>query len=121
MMRAHVGERLDVVDQRRRRVVVVAGPGHLDVRGQTAAGVDVGRRLDDLAHAAPVRRRDARERVAAVDRLEQRGLLAVEVLVRALEDVDLDAVAPNPRALISAIAARSRVDLGREATASSRR
>ena len=48
MMRGDVGERLDVVDQRRRRVGVAVGTGHLDVGRQAAAGADVGRRLDDL-------------------------------------------------------------------------
>ena len=89
-----VRERLDVVDQRGRRLGVGIGSGHLDVRRQAAVGADVGGRLDDLAHAAPVRRRDARERIPAVDRLQQRGLFAVEILVRAIEDRDLDPVDP---------------------------
>ena len=64
------------------------------MRRQTAAGREVGGRLHDLADPAPVRRRDARERVPPVDRLQQRRLLAVEVLVRAFEHLDLDAVEP---------------------------
>ena len=45
-------------------------------------------RLDDLVDAAAVRRRDPRERVAAVDRLEQRGLLAEQVLGRSLDEIE---------------------------------
>ena len=72
----------------------VAGLGHLDVARQPAAGTDV------VGVLRPPRRRragtvgDAGERVAAVDGLEQRRLLAVEVLVGPLEHDDLDAVGP---------------------------
>ena len=88
--------------------VVVAGAGHLDVRRQPAARVDVAGRLDDLVDAAAVRRRDARERVAAVDHLEQRGLLAVEVLGRPLEHFDSRRRRVQPALSISSIAARTR-------------
>ena len=77
----HVGERLDVAGQRRRRDRLGARARHLDVRGGAAAGVDVVGMLEHLVDAFPVRRRDARERRTAVDDLEQRGLLAEEVLL----------------------------------------
>ena len=70
--------------------------------------------LDHLADAPAVRRRDARERVAAVDRLEHGGLLAVQVLVRALEDEQPDAFGAHPAATTSAMASRTRADLGHE-------
>ena len=50
--------------------------------------------VDDLVDAPSVGRCDARERVAAVDHLEQRRLLAVEVLARALEDPELHVIGP---------------------------
>ena len=78
-----VGERLDVAGQRRRRDRVRTRARHLDVRGGTAAGVDVVGLLEQLVDTLPVRRRDARERRTAVDHLEQRRLLAEEVLLGA--------------------------------------
>ncbi len=86
----HVRERLHVVDERGRRFGLAARSGHLDVRRQAGAGREVAGRLDHLVDAAPVRRCDARERVAAVDRFEQRGLFAEQVLGRSFDEVDLD-------------------------------
>ena len=62
---------------------------------QAAAGADVVGVLDDLGRAAPVRRGDAGEGVAAVEGLEERRLLAVQVLVGALEHAEVDAFGPT--------------------------
>ena len=90
-----------------------SGAGHLDVGRQPGLGREVGLGLDHLVDAAPVRRRDARERVAAVDRLEQRGLLAEQVLGRSLDEVELHArrrdPTPAPRRSRRAHAAMCRV------------
>ena len=76
-----VRQGLDVADQGRRRAGLVPRAGHLDVRCQAAAAVDVVVVLDELHDAASVRRGDAGERRPAVHDLEQRRLLAEEVLV----------------------------------------
>ena len=90
----HVGDRLDVVDQRRRGLGL---PGHQHRGGEPALARRVVDVLDDLGGAAPPRRGDARERRTAGDRLEQGGLLAVEVLPWPLEDGEDAAIDPPGR------------------------
>ena len=80
-----VGQRLDVVGQRRRRVA--GGAGHLDI-GRRAVAVA------ELVGTVAERWRDARERRPPVHDLEERGLLAEQVLVGPGDDVDGDSVGP---------------------------
>src|SRR4029078_7124277 len=91
--RRDVGHGLYVVDQYGWREAFV-GVGHAYVRRQTATGLGVVVTGHDFHDPSPVRRRDAGKRRAAVDPLEQRGLLAVEVFRRAFADVDLDVSQP---------------------------
>ena len=83
-----VGDRLQVVDQR--------GPGADTVWRVLTEEPD------------PVRGHDARERTAAVDRLQERCLLAVEVVVGSFEDGAVDLGWHQFAARISARAARVR-------------
>ena len=90
----HVGQRLDVVDECRRRERLVVGTGHLDIGGQATA-----RRPRLRRSRRPRRRPDGTEarswkRGSAVEHFEERGLLAVEVLARALDDRHLHFIAP---------------------------
>src|SRR4029078_243019 len=91
--RRDVGHRLDVVDQYGWGDAVV-GAGHLYLRRQTATRLRLRLSGHHFVDAAAVRRRDTGERRPAVDHLEQRCLLAIEVLPRAFDDADHDGAAP---------------------------
>ena len=81
--------------------------------GQSTLRLEIGRRLDHLAHTSPVRRRNARERVAPVDGFQQRRLFAVQVFLRTFEHLDLDAVEPS-RALDLVDRLAEAIDFNRE-------
>ena len=89
-----VGEGLDVVGQRRRRHRLAGRARHLDVGGGAGARRGVGLPLEDLVDASPVGRGDAGERRSAVDHLEQRGLLAEQVLLGSGDQRDGHGVGP---------------------------
>ena len=85
-----VGEGLGVVDQRRGGRGLPAGRGHDGAGGRHRVTADV---VDAVAEG----RGDAGERLPAVDHLEERGLLAVEVLGRTLDD---DEIAVRPAGVL---------------------
>ena len=95
------GQRLDVVDQRRVARRLGAAP---------AAVPDSQPDRDGGEQAVLVRREQARQRVAALDDLEQGLLLAEQVLVGAVDDRDRE-VAEQPGLAQLATARRSVVDL----------
>ena len=105
----HVRERLDVVDERRDARRRVGRTGELDAGG-AAAGLRR-RRYGQLLDAAPERRRDRGERRSAVEHLEQRGLLAVEV-ARGPANTSISTSRLQPASVIVCTAARTRASSG---------
>ncbi len=75
--------------------MAAVGPAISTSRGESALGVDVGVGRHDLGVAAAVRRVDPRKRKPSVGDFEQRGLLAVQVLLRSLDDFDRHAAQPT--------------------------
>jgi hypothetical protein len=84
----------DVVDQSRRCVRAIVAAGHLDVARLPATRGRITGGLDHLVDPASERWGETGEGVAALDGLEERGLLAVEVLVGSLEDHQVDTRTP---------------------------
>ena len=90
----HVGEGLDVAGEGRGADRLGGGAGQLDTRRGLELRVGLRGVVEHLVDTVAVRRGDAREGRPAVDRLEQAGLLAVEVLARADEEAHVDLARP---------------------------